>query len=174
MIDLKALIRDVPNFPKEGIIFKDITPLWQNADALKETVDRLAAPFADRGVEIVAATEARGYIVGPPVAMKLGAGFVPIRKPGKLPYRTISTSYELEYGTDTVEIHIDAVRKGQKVLLVDDLLATGGTMAACGELVEQLGGDVVGCAFIVELSFLNGREKLSKFDVHALIDYSAE
>jgi len=174
MVDLNALIRDVPDFPKEGIVFKDITPLWQDAAALKDTVDRLAEPFEDRGVEIVAATEARGYIIGPGVAMKLGAGFVPVRKPGKLPYETIQASYELEYGTDSVEVHTDAVREGQKVLMVDDLLATGGTMAACCELVERLGGVVVGCAFIVELSFLNGSEKLSKYEIHSLIDYAAE
>jgi len=174
MESLKSLIRDVPGFPKEGIVFKDITPLLQDPAGLRNTVDALADHYKDSGAEIVVGTEARGFIIAPAVALRLGAGFVPVRKPGKLPYETVSATYELEYGTDTVEMHTDAVRPGQKVLMIDDLLATGGTMAACCELVESRGGQVVGCGFIIELSFLNGRDKLKKYDVFSLIQYESE
>ncbi|MGC9454961.1 MAG: adenine phosphoribosyltransferase [Phycisphaerae bacterium] len=169
MKELESLIRDVPDFPKPGVIFKDITPLLADAKALKKTADALAEPFAGKGVELVVGIESRGFIFGSMVAERLGAGFVPLRKPGKLPAETRSASYELEYGSETIEIHADAVREGQKVLMVDDLLATGGTMAAGCELVEQLGGEIVGIAFVIELCFLNGREKLPGRDIHTLI-----
>jgi len=173
-MDLEAYIRDVPDFPKEGIIFKDITPLLADVAALGETVRRLAGPYESAGVDWVTGVESRGFIFGSLVAAHLGVGFVPIRKPGKLPAETIAESYELEYGTDTIEIHSDAIRPGQKVLMVDDLLATGGTMAAACRLVEKLGGQIVGVAFVIELSFLGGREKLDGYDVHVLIDVQAE
>jgi len=169
-MDLESFIRDVPDFPKKGILFKDITPLLGNAAALKETVRRLVKPYARRGVEVVTGVESRGFIFAALAAAQLNAGFVPIRKPGKLPAETISESYELEYGTDTVEVHADAVRAGQKVLMVDDLLATGGTMAAACRLVEKLGGEIVGVTFVIELSFLGGRAKLPGYDVRSLID----
>ena len=169
MIDIEKCIRDVPDFPKPGIVYKDITPLLADPEALDETVERLAAPFQSGGVEIVTGIESRGFIFGSLVARRLNAGFVPIRKPGKLPAETISESYELEYGADAIEIHVDAVRTGQKVLMVDDLLATGGTMAAACKLVHRLGGRIVGVAFVIELSFLNGLEKLADFEVSTLI-----
>ncbi|MFH0963395.1 MAG: adenine phosphoribosyltransferase [Planctomycetota bacterium] len=171
---LKALIRDVPDFPKKGILFKDITPLVGDPEALRRTVELLAEPYRKAGVTAVAAVESRGFIFGAPVALALGARFVPFRKPGKLPWRTERATYSLEYGTDAVEVHTDAFRKGERVLLVDDLLATGGTMAACAELVEKLGATVAGCSFVIELSFLKGRAKLSRHKVSALIDYPGE
>ena len=174
MIDLEKHIRDVPDFPKPGIIFKDITPLLSDPAALRESVNQLAAPYESAGVELVAGVESRGFIFGSLVADHLGAGFVPIRKPGKLPAETIAESYELEYGTDTVEIHADAIRPGQTVLMVDDLLATGGTMAAACRLVEKLGGRILGPAFVIELCFLAGRQKLNGYDVHALIQVAGE
>ena len=174
MADIKGLIRTVPDFPKPGIMFRDITTILKDVDGMAACVDQIADQFAGRGIEMVVGVEARGFIFGPPVALKLGAGFAPVRKPGKLPAETIKVSYELEYGTDEIEIHKDAIDPGQKVLLIDDLLATGGTMAACCELVEALGGQIEGIAFVVELSFLNGREKLSKYDVLALVDYESE
>ena len=169
MTDLEAYIRDVPDFPKPGIIFKDITPLLGDVEALREAVRQLSAPYEAEGVEVVTGIESRGFIFGSLVAERLGAGFVPIRKPGKLPAETLSQSYELEYGTDTVEIHADAIRPGQKVLMIDDLLATGGTMAAACELVGRLGGEIVGVAFVIELCFLHGRDKLPGYDVRSLI-----
>jgi len=169
MTDLEAYIRDVPDFPKPGIIFKDITPLLGDVEALREAVRQLSAPYEAEGVEVVTGIESRGFIFGSLVAERLGAGFVPIRKPGKLPAETLSQSYELEYGTDTVEIHADAIRPGQKVLMIDDLLATGGTMAAACDLVGRLGGEIVGVAFVIELCFLHGRDKLAGYDLHALI-----
>lgn len=169
MIDLESFIRDVPDFPKQGIIFKDITPLLANPEAFNETCDRLAQRFSDKGVTKVVGIESRGFIFGTPVAERLQAGFVPIRKPGKLPARTVSQSYELEYGTDTIEIHADAIAPGEKVLLIDDLLATGGTMAAAADLVTKIGGEVVGIGFVIELCFLSGRDKLQGQDVEALI-----
>jgi len=174
MAELSDLIRDIPDFPKEGIIFKDITPLLLNREGFQQAVDELVAHYKNTGAQVVCGAESRGFIFGPPIAMALGAGFVPIRKPGKLPYETKSATYELEYGTDTVEIHSDAVQQGQKVLMIDDLLATGGTMKACCELVESLGGEVVGCGFVIELDFLKGREKLTQYDVHSLIHYAGE
>ena len=169
MTDLESFVRDVPDFPKPGIVFKDITPLLADKAALPEACSRLAEPFAGLGVEVVAGIESRGFLFGVPVAERLDCGFVPIRKPGKLPAETVSQSYELEYGTDTIEIHADAIRQGGKVLMVDDLLATGGTMAAACELVERLGGEIIGVAFVIELGFLNGREKLARRDVRSLI-----
>ena len=170
MINLEDYIRDVPDFPKEGVVFKDITPLLADAQALTETVRRLAEPYASAGVELVAGVESRGFIFGTAVAERLGAGFVPIRKPSKLPAETVSADYELEYGSDTIEIHADAIRPGQKVLMVDDLLATGGTMKAACELVGKRGGEILGPAFVIELSFLHGRDKLAGLDVRSLID----
>lgn len=174
MIELEGYIRDVPDFPKAGIIFKDITPLLGDSAALNECVDRLIEPYRDKGVETVVAVESRGFIFGTVAACRLGAGFVPIRKPGKLPAQTLSATYELEYGTDTIEIHADAIGPGAKVLMIDDLLATGGTMAAACDLVKRLGGDIVGVAFVIELSFLNGREKLSDYDLRSLIKVEGE
>lgn len=168
-MDLEKYIRDIPDFPTKGIIFKDITPLLADPGALDEAVRRLAEPYEGTGVQCVAAVESRGFIFGAAVARQLGAGFVPIRKPGKLPHKTVSKEYSLEYGTDAVEIHTDAVSPGSKVLMIDDLLATGGTMAAACELVASLGGRIVGIAFLIELGFLNGRAKLAGYDLHTLI-----
>jgi adenine phosphoribosyltransferase len=174
MIDLEKFIRNVPDFPKKGIVFKDITPLLGNARALQQAVAQLAKPFEAQGVQVVTGIESRGFIFGSLVAQKLKVGFVPIRKPGKLPAATISESYELEYGKDTIEIHADAVAPGQKVLMIDDLLATGGTMAAACRMVEKLGGQVVGVGFVIELSFLNGRQKLTGRPVYSLIQVAGE
>jgi adenine phosphoribosyltransferase len=168
---LKELIRDIPDFPKEGIIFKDITPVLQNPAGLKEVVDKFSERYANQKVDVIVGAEARGFLFGPAVAINLGAGFVPVRKPGKLPYETASMTYDLEYGTDTLEIHKDAVKAGDNVLMMDDLLATGGTMAASCELVESLGGKITGCAFLIELGFLNGKDKLSKYDIFSLLQY---
>jgi adenine phosphoribosyltransferase len=170
----KDLIRSVPDFPKAGIVFRDITTLLSDAAALREAVRQLADPWRDAAVDLVAAVESRGFIFGAAVAIELGVGFVPIRKPGKLPAETTAETYELEYGTDTVEIHTDAVRRGQKVLMVDDLLATGGTMAAACRLVERLGGHIAGIAFLIDLAFLNGRAKLGRYPVVSLVAYDAE
>lgn len=169
--DLKTLIRDVPDFPKKGIVFKDITPLLSDVQGLRTTIDRLTEHYRNTNVSVVVGAEARGFILGPPVALNLNAGFVPVRKPGKLPYKTKSVTYDLEYGTDTVEIHEDAIKPGQEVLMLDDVLATGGTMAACCKLVESMGGRIVGCAFLLELTFLNGRKALDGRDVFSLIQY---
>ncbi len=171
MDNLKTLIRDVPDFPKKGIIFKDITPLLQNHAGLKAAVETISHHFKNKKIDVVVGAEARGFILAPTVAFNLGAGFVPVRKPGKLPYEKISVSYDLEYGKDTLEMHKDAIKKGQSVLMVDDLLATGGTMAACCKMVESLGGKVVGCAFLIELAFLNGKKNLSKYDVFSVMQY---
>jgi len=171
---LKAAIRGVPDFPKPGIMFRDITPVLADPALLAETVERLAAPFRDRDVQVVVGTEARGFIFGPPVALALGTGFVPIRKKGKLPCETYQATYELEYGSDSLEMHRDAIAPGTRVLLVDDLLATGGTMKACCDMVRAAGADVLACAFLVELSFLGGRQALAGADVHALVDFASE
>jgi len=170
----KELIRSVPDFPKPGIVFRDITTLLQDAGALRAAVRQMADAFRDDAVDVVAAVEARGFIFGAAVAIELGVGFVPIRKPGKLPADTGAETYELEYGTDTVEIHTDAVKPGQKVLMVDDLLATGGTMAAACRLVEKLGGSVAGIAFLIDLEFLNGRRKLAGYKIVSLVGYHTE
>lgn len=174
MSSLANSIRDVADFPKPGIIFKDITPLLADPAAFRQAVDQLAEPFRGAGVELVVAAEARGFIFGGAVACELGAGFVPVRKPGKLPHETAEETYELEYGTDALEIHTDAVRPGQRVLLLDDLLATGGTMLATARLVEKLGAEVVGMVFLIELSFLAGREKLKDYRLVTLIQYEEE
>ena len=174
MQDLKQRIRSIPDFPKRGIMFRDITTLLKDGRALRQAVDGLAVPFAGEGVELVVGMEARGFILGGAVAARLGAGFVPVRKKGKLPAETVEETYELEYGTDTLAMHSDAVRPGQKVLMLDDLLATGGTMAASCRLVEKLGGKIVGCAFLIELSFLKGRDKLRPYRILSLIDYDRE
>jgi adenine phosphoribosyltransferase len=170
-IDLAAKIRDVPDFPKPGIVFKDIMPLLADPTAFAETVDRLAAWAEPRQPDIILGAEARGFITGGALAYKLGCGFVAARKPGKLPWTTVTARYELEYGFDALELHSDAISAGQRVLVHDDVLATGGTSRAKCELVEQLGGEVVGVAFVIELEFLRGRERLEGFDVHALISY---
>jgi adenine phosphoribosyltransferase len=170
-VDLAAKIRDVPDFPKPGIVFKDIMPLLADPAALQDTVDRLAAWAEPRRPDVVMAVEARGYITGGALACKLGCGFVAARKPGKLPWRTVTAKYALEYGFDSIEVHADALSRGQRVLVHDDVLATGGTAKAGVELVEQLGGEVVGLLFIVELDFLNGREKLAPYEVESLIHY---
>jgi adenine phosphoribosyltransferase len=170
-LDLRAWIRDVPDFPKPGILFKDITPLLAHPEAFDAVVDRMAEAFAGRGIETVAAAEARGFIFGAPLALRLRAGFVPIRKPGKLPSATVALEYQLEYGTDRLEVHTDALGPGRRVLLVDDVLATGGTMRACRDLVKRTGAEVVACAFALELTFLKGRERLEPCEVFSLIPY---
>jgi adenine phosphoribosyltransferase len=171
MEHLKRLIRDVPDFPTKGILFKDITTLLKNHDALAEVISRLAERYEDEDIDIVAGIESRGFIFGTPLAVELGAGFVPIRKPGKLPSKFIYREYTLEYGTNRLEMHEDAIEPGQRVLLIDDLLATGGTANASLELIEALGGEVVGAAFVIELTFLEGREAMHGRDVFTLLKY---
>jgi len=171
LIDLAAKVRAIPDFPKEGILFRDIMPLLQDPATLREAVDRIVEYGTGRHVDVVLGAEARGFILGAAVAYGLGAGFVCARKPGKLPYETVSAEYELEYGTDKLEIHADAIKPGQNVLVHDDLLATGGTARAKVELVEKLGGKVVGIAFLIELAALKGRDKLEGYDVFSLITY---
>jgi adenine phosphoribosyltransferase len=168
---LKALIRDVPDWPEKGVVFKDIMPLLADADALRETIDVLGDWAAERGPDIVVGGEARGFFIGSAIAYKLGCGFVPARRPGKLPLETISAEYALEYGKNALELQADAFEDGSRVLIHDDVLATGGTSKAMGELVEQLGGEVVGIQFIIELDFLKGREKIADYDVFSLIQY---
>jgi len=170
-MDLQAKIRDVPDFPRPGIVFKDIMPLIGDRDALREAVERIAEWSEPRKPDIVLGAEARGYITGGALACRLGCGFVAARKPGKLPWHTVAVKYALEYGFDQLEIHADAIARGQRVLIHDDVLATGGTARATVELVQQLGAEVVGLPFIIELSFLNGREKLAGQDVFSLIQY---
>jgi adenine phosphoribosyltransferase len=172
--DLRARVRDIPGFPKPGIVFKDITPLLADPGALRAAVEGLADVARPLDVEIVIGAEARGFLLGPALAHALGAGFVLARKPGKLPYDTVRAEYLLEYGTDALELHSDAVARGARVLVHDDLLATGGTAKALCELVEQLGGEVVGCAFLLELAFLGGRDRLDGYEVRSLISYEAE
>jgi adenine phosphoribosyltransferase len=174
MESLRKHIRDIPGFPKEGIVFRDITPLIGDYAAFEEAVDELAAPFESKEVDLVLGIESRGFIFGGAVALTLGAGFLPARKPGKLPAETVAAHYELEYGTDSIELHADAVTKGQRVLIVDDLMATGGTAAAAVELVEKLGGEVVGLSFLIELTFLDGRKKIKGYDITSLIRYDTE
>lgn len=173
-LDLKQFIRDVPDFPKPGILFRDITPLLAAPEAFRECVRRMAERFRDAGVTAVLAAEARGFIFAAPLALELNARFVPVRKPGKLPFDTHAFHYELEYGTDTLEIHTDAVQASDRVLLVDDLLATGGTILACSELAKNSGAEVVGCAFAIELSFLNGRAKLAPTPCFSVMTYDGE
>jgi adenine phosphoribosyltransferase len=172
-VDLRSLIRDIPDFPRPGIEFKDITPLMADAGALAAGVHSLAEYARPLDVDCVVAAEARGFLLGPALALELGAGFVLARKPGKLPYETVSAEYLLEYGAGQLELHTDAVASGKRVLVHDDLLATGGTAAALCDLVEQLGGEVAGCGFLIELAYLNGRERLTPHDVHALLTYES-
>ena len=172
-MDLREHIRDIPDFPRPGIVFKDITPLMANPQALGTAVAGLAEHARDMRVDCVIAAEARGFLLGPALALELEAGFVLARKPGKLPFQTVSAEYLLEYGADRLELHSDAVAHGARVLVHDDLLATGGTARALCELVEQLGGTVVGCGFLIELAFLDGRARLAPYDVHALMRYDA-
>jgi adenine phosphoribosyltransferase len=169
--DLRARIREVPDFPKPGILFYDITTLLKDPAGYRESIDLLTAPYLGKKIDVVVGMESRGFIFSAPMAYQLGAGFVPVRKLGKLPAETVSIEYELEYGTNTLEIHSDAIKPGQKVLIVDDLLATGGTVNGTVELVERLKGEVVGLAFLVELTFLKGRDKLKGRDVHSVISY---
>ena len=171
MDDLKKLIREVPDWPKPGILFYDLTTLLKDKKGFGTLIERLCEHYAGKTIDVVAGVEARGFIFAPALAMRLGAGFVPVRKPKKLPWKTTKVTYALEYGSDTLEIHEDAVQPGQKVLVCDDLLATGGTAAATVQLVRQLKGEVVGTCFAVELSFLNGRSKLPGLDVFSLIQY---
>ncbi len=168
---LKALVRDVPDFPEPGIIFKDLMPLIGNADAFRSTIEQLAEWAKPRNPDIILGAEARGFIFGGALAYELGCGFVPARKPGKLPWKTVRETYELEYGTDSLEVHADAFANGARVIVLDDVLATGGTARAKVDLVERLGGVVVGALFVIELTFLDGRERLAGTDVHALIAY---
>jgi adenine phosphoribosyltransferase len=168
---LKAKIRDIPDFPEPGIIFRDITPLVADPSTLQLSVYQLLQPFLGETINAVAGMEARGFIFGSLAAWELGVGFIPLRKPGKLPYDVQSVSYDLEYGSAALEVHTDAVNAGDNILLIDDLIATGGTAAASCQLVEALGGEIVGCAFVIELDALKGREKLSNYRVHSLLHY---
>ena len=170
-MDLKQHIRSVPDFPKKGINFYDITTLLRKPDGFAATIDSMAAPHTGQGVDLVVGIESRGFILGAAVADRLGAGFIPIRKPGKLPSKVATESYALEYGTDTLELHIDAIDEGQKVLIVDDVLATGGTAAAAARLVKSIGGELYGLSFLIELSFLNGRDKLPGERLFSVLSY---
>ena len=172
MVEFENLIRDVPDFPEKGIIFKDISPLLADGHTLVRAIEAMAKPYADEEVEQVVGIESRGFIFGMGIALSLGCGFIPVRKPGKLPYKTVSQTYDLEYGTDTVEIHVDSLEAGQRVVVVDDVLATGGTMQATCQLLEKLDASVIGLSFLLELSFLRGREKLSNVEsITALLTY---
>lgn len=170
-MDLKNYIRDVPDFPKKGILFRDLTTLWKDKEAFKKCLDIIIEKYKDKGIDKVVAPESRGFIVGAPVAYGINAGFVPVRKEGKLPAEVIKVTYQLEYGTDTLTIHKDAINKGERILIIDDLLATGGTCNAITQLVNKLGGQIVGIAFIVELCDLKGRELLKNYDVFSIIKY---
>ena len=171
MVELKDFIRDVPDFPKPGILFKDITPLLKSPKALAKTIRGLAEPFLGKHIDAVVGIESRGFIFGVPLASVLQTGFIPIRKPGRLPAKTVEVSYGLEYGSDRVSIHEDSIQRGQKVVLVDDLLATGGTMGAAVKLIQQLGGDIVGIVVVIELTSLGGRSKLNGYPIHSLLQY---
>ena len=170
-MNLKELVRSIPDFPKEGILFRDITPLIGDADGFEALIEKMADTLRDLDIDVVVGPEARGFIFGAALAHALHAGFVPARKPGKLPYETITYEYALEYGTDRLEIHKDAIRPGQRVAIVDDLLATGGTALACAKLAEMAGGTVVGCTFAIELTDLPGREALQAYPVHTILQY---
>jgi adenine phosphoribosyltransferase len=173
-VDLAKYVRDIPDFPKPGIVFKDITPVMAAPEALDAAVTELADYARPLGIDVVIAAEARGFLLGAALARELGAGFVLARKPGKLPSETVRAEYQLEYGRDALELHTDAVAEGSRVLVHDDLLATGGTAQALCSLVEQLNGEVAGCAFLIELAFLGGRQRLARYDVHALLRYDEE
>ena len=174
MIDLKTTIRDVKDFPKKGIVFKDITTLLKDAKAFRQAVVALCEPYRSKKLDMIVGIEARGFIFGGAMAVELGVGFIPARKPGKLPAEKVKEEYALEYGTDAIEIHRDGIRNGMQVLIVDDLLATGGTAEATVSLVKKLGGEIIGIAFLIELGFLGGREKLKNVPIHVLMDYSDE
>jgi adenine phosphoribosyltransferase len=169
--DLKAAIREIPDWPKKGILFYDVTTLLKQGPCFDQTINALVDPYRNKQIDLVLGIEARGFIFAPPVAYALKAGFVPVRKPGKLPAAKLQVNYELEYGTDSLEMHQDAIQPGQRVLIVDDLIATGGTARAVAEMVETMDAVVVGLAFVVELSFLRGRDKLSKYDLHTILTY---
>ncbi|MGQ0847771.1 MAG: adenine phosphoribosyltransferase [Actinomycetota bacterium] len=171
MVDLSALIRDIPDFPEPGVVFKDITPVLAGADAFSELILALAGPHRQSGIDKVAGIEARGFTLAAPVAKELGAGFIPLRKPGKLPWETVSQTYALEYGTDALEMHVDSVSPGDRVLIVDDVIATGGTAAAAVNLVRRVGAEVAGVVVFIELAFLNGRSSLDQVPFHALVRY---
>ena len=171
MSQLEDLIRDIPDFPEEGVVFKDITPVLADPAAFTALIDAMAEPFADKGITKVAGIEARGFTLATPVADRIGAGFIPLRKPGKLPYETVKEEYELEYGMDALEVHVDAVLENEKVLLVDDVIATGGTANAAIQLLRHVGADVVGLSVFIELVFLGGVEKIDNVPLHALLRY---
>lgn len=171
VINLADYIRDVQDFPKPGIVFKDITPLLSDPAAFKACIARLADKYRDQEIDVITAAEARGFIFAAPLAVELGVGFVPIRKPGKLPYDKHSYSYDLEYGSDTLEMHTDGVKPGQRVLVLDDLLATGGTIQACCKMIEECKATIVGCAFVIELKFLGGAAKLGSHPIYSVIEY---
>ena len=172
--NLRRLIRNVPDFPKPGIVFRDITPLLAHAEGLTQAARKMADPFRRQMVDLIVGAESRGFIFGALVARELHCGFIPVRKPGKLPAQTITEKYQLEYGADQLQIHADAVKPGQNILMVDDLLATGGTMQACCRMVEKLDGHIVGISFLIELAFLNGRQKLIDYEIHSLISYETD
>lgn len=174
MIDLARFVRDIPDYPKPGILFRDITPLLADPRALNAAIERMAEPFVEAGVEVIAAAEARGFIFAAPLAIRLGAGFVPIRKPGKLPFDLHSFAYDLEYGSDELQVHVDGVKPGQKVLVVDDLLATGGTVEACCRLLEKCDAQIVGCSFLIHLVQLGGARRLNPYSVHSVLTYDQD
>jgi len=173
-LDLKTKIRNIPDFPKKGIVFRDITPLIFDSEAFRHAVDLMAGHYSGKKIDAILGAEARGFIFGAALAYKLGTGFIPVRKPGKLPYKTCSVSYELEYGSNVMEMHIDAIKEGDNILIVDDLVATGGTAKAQAELVESRGGKVVGFCFLIELEFLKPREILKNYEVFSLVKYDSE
>lgn len=170
-MNLEQKIRDIKDYPREGVVFKDITPLLNDKDAFREAIDKMADLLEDKEFDLIIGPEARGFLVGAPLSYKLNKGFVPVRKPNKLPYETISFEYELEYGSDTLEMHKDAIQPGQKVVIVDDLLATGGTTHSIIQMINKLGGEVVGIVYLIELEFLNGRKVLEDYDVKSVIKY---
>lgn len=170
-LDLASFVRDIPDFPKKGIIFKDITPLLQDKNAFRFAIDKMCSMIKGKKIDLVVSVEARGFIFGAAIAYSLGVGFVPVRKPGKLPFRTFSHTYDLEYGKDTVHIHEDAIKKSHNVLIVDDLLATGGTVEAATKLIEKTGGNVAGAMFLIELGFLNGAKRLKKYPIYSVIKF---
>ena len=173
-MDLKKKIRNVPNFPKKGIVFRDITTLLSDSDAFKYSVDKMTEQYKGKEIDLIIGAEARGFIFGALLAYNLGTGFIPVRKPGKLPFKTCETSYDLEYGKNILQMHMDAVKKGDRVLIVDDLVATGGTAKAKADLVEKMGGKVLGFCFLIELEFLNPRKVLEGYEVFSLIKYDSE
>jgi adenine phosphoribosyltransferase len=173
-VDLKAKIRNIPDFPKKGIVFRDITPLLMDSSAFRYAVDTMSQYYKEKKIDAILGAEARGFIFGAALAYKMGVGFIPVRKPGKLPYETCKVSYDLEYGSNVMEMHVDAIGKGDKILIVDDLVATGGTAKAQAELVESRGGSVVGFCFLVELEFLNPRKMLQNYDIFSMVKYDKE